>query len=72
MKLGREIEIRANATTEQEKLRQQLESSQIENRELKKERLSLKDSLRDSTFSNGSGSNANDEVVAMLRERTGS
>ena len=65
--IDREIEIRANATTEQEKLRKDLETSQNEIRKLKEEKNSLKDSLRDSSFSNCS--NPNDEVVSMLRER---
>ena len=64
--MDREIEIRAAATTEQEKLRRQLETSQNEIKRLKDS--SLRDSLRDSTF-NSNGSGPSEEVVSMLRER---
>ena len=68
--LDREIEMRASANSEQDRLRRELDQSRAEIKSLRAEVNSFKDSMRDSSFSsNHNSSGPNDEIITMLRER---
>ena len=58
--IDREIELRASSNSEKEKLKNELEISNLENKRLRHEI---------STLSNTSLSSSNDEVISMLRDR---
>lgn len=65
--MDREIELRASASSEHDRLRQQLDNAEEEIRRLKDEKNLLKDSQRSSNYSAPS-STINDDLVKMLKE----
>ena len=58
--IDREIELRASSNSEKEKLKKELENTNLENKRLRHEI---------TTLSNTSITSSNDEVVSMLRDR---
>lgn len=65
--IDREIELRASASSEHERLRQQLENAEMEIQRLKNEKTqSMRDSQRSSSSHNSN--NINEDLVKMLKE----